>query len=59
MIIVGVVLKIIVILSIIIACCMYLVIVGGNMNKTVEEKELENQEQMKFLKNNCKTTNKK
>lgn len=40
-----------------IACCMYLVIVGGNMNKTEEEKELENQEQMKFLKNNCKTKN--
>ena len=36
---------------------MYLVIVGGNMNKTDEEKELENQEQMKFLKNNCKTKN--
>ena len=51
------VLKIIVILSIIIACCMYLVIVGGNMNKTDEEKELENQEQIKFLKNNCKTKN--
>ena len=53
----GVVLKIIVILSIIIACCMYLVIVGGNMNKTNEEKELENQEQIKFLKDNCKTKN--
>ena len=50
----GVVLKIIVILSIIIACCMYLVIVGGNMNKTDEEKELENQEQMKFLQDNSK-----
>ena len=36
---------------------MYLVIVGGNMNKTDEEQELEKQEQMKFLKNNCKTKN--
>lgn len=36
---------------------MYLVIVGGNMNKTNEEKELENQEQIKFLKDNCKTKN--
>lgn len=33
---------------------MYLVIVGGNMNKTDEEKELENQEQMKFLQDNSK-----
>ena len=53
----AVVLKIIVIFSIIMACCMYLVIVGGNMNKTDEEKELENQEQMKFLEDNCKTKN--
>ena len=36
---------------------MYLVIVGGNMNKTDEEKELENQEQMKFLQDNSKTKN--
>lgn len=50
----AVVLKIIVIFSIIVACCMYLVIVGGNMNKTDEEKELENQEQMKFLQDNSK-----
>ena len=33
---------------------MYLIIVGGNMNKTDKEIELENQEQMKFLKDNSK-----
>lgn len=31
---------------------MYLVIVGANMNKTEEEKNLENEEQMKYLKDN-------
>lgn len=28
----------------------YLIIVGGNMNKTAEEKEREDEEQMKYLK---------
>lgn len=50
----AVVLKIIVIFSIIITCCMYLVIVGGNMNKTDEEREIENEEEIKFLKDKQK-----
>lgn len=50
----GFILKTILIFSVIIAFGMYLVIVGGNMNKTDEEKELENQEQMKFLQDNSK-----
>lgn len=29
----------------------YLIIVGGNMNKTQEERELEDKEQMNYLKN--------
>ena len=36
---------------------MYLLIVGRNLNKTDMEKELENQEQIKFLRDNCKTKN--
>ena len=36
---------------------MYLVIFGGNKNKTDDEKELENQEQINFLRDNCKTKN--
>ena len=36
---------------------MYLVIVGANMNKTDKEIELENQGQIKYLKDNCKTKN--
>lgn len=51
------ILKTILIFSIIVALGMYLVIVGGNMNKTDEEKELENQEQIKFFKDNYKIKN--
>lgn len=29
----------------------YLIIVGGNMNKTQEERDLEDKEQMNYLKN--------
>lgn len=38
----------ILICSIIVAIFMYLIIIGGSMNKTDKEKELEDKEQMKY-----------
>ena len=42
--------KILLIDMIIIAVLMYLVIVGANMFKTAEEREMENNEEMEYLK---------
>ena len=42
--------KILLIDMIIIAVLMYLVIVGANMCKTAEEREMEDKEQIKYLK---------
>ncbi len=44
------ILKILLIDMIIIAVLMYLVIVGANMCKTAEEREMENNEEMEYLK---------
>lgn len=38
----------------IIAVCMYIVILGGNLDKTAEEIEMEDKEQMEYIKNNCR-----
>lgn len=48
---IGVFLKFFIVFSVVIALGMYLVIVGGNMNKTDEERKLEDEEQMNYLKN--------
>ena len=44
-------LKLFIAFSIVIALGMYLVIVGSNINKTDEERRLEDEEQMNYLKN--------
>lgn len=44
------ILKILLIDMIIIAVLMYLVLLGANMSKTAEEQEIEDREQMKYLK---------
>lgn len=44
-----VIMLILYILLTLIALFTYLIIVGGNMNKTEKEKRLEDEEQMKFL----------
>lgn len=44
------ILKILLIDMIIIAVLMYLVLLGANMSKTAEEQELEDREQMEYLK---------
>ena len=38
-------------LGLIISLIMYLIILGGNKNKTDEEKQIEDKEQMDYLKN--------
>ena len=43
--------KILLIDMIIIAVLMYLVLLGANMSKTAEEQELEDREQIEYLKN--------
>lgn len=43
-------LKLFIAFSIVIALGMYLVIVGSNINKTDEERRLEDEEQMNYLK---------
>ena len=43
-------LKLFIVFSIVIALGMYLVIVGSNINKTDEERRLEDEEQMNYLK---------
>lgn len=48
---IGTFLKLFIVLSIVIALGMYLVIVGGNITKTDEERRLEDEEQMNYLKN--------
>jgi len=48
---IGTLLKLLIVFSIVIALGMYLVIVGGNINKTDEERRLEDEEQMNYLKN--------
>lgn len=45
-----IILLIISILSIIITLAMYLVIIGGNLNKSENERFLEDEEQMKYLR---------
>lgn len=48
--------------GLIIGICTYLVIVGGNINKTEEEKKFEDEEQMKYineLKNGGKNVGKR
>jgi hypothetical protein len=42
----------------IIAVATYLVIVGGNMDKTPEEQRLEDEEQIKYIRNYCNERNK-
>lgn len=46
----GTILKLFIVFSVVIALGMYLVIVGGNINKTDEERRLEDEEQMNYLK---------
>lgn len=41
---------IIIILSIVISLGMYILIIGGNLNKSDEERYIEDEEQMKYLK---------
>lgn len=48
---IGTFLKLFIAFLIVIALGMYLVIVGGNINKTDEERRLEDEEQMNYLKN--------
>lgn len=43
------ILKILLIDMIIVAVLMYLVLLGANMSKTAEEKEMEDKEQIKYL----------
>ena len=45
-----VILKILLIDMIIVAVLMYLVLLGANMSKTAEEREMEDKEQIKYLK---------
>ena len=47
----GLILKLFIAFYIVIALEMYLVIVGGNINKTDGERRLEDEEQMNYLKN--------
>lgn len=47
----GTILKLFIVFSVVIALGIYLIIVGGNMNKTDEEKRLEDEEQVNYLKN--------
>lgn len=44
------ILKILLIDMIIVAVLMYLVLLGANMSKTAEEREMEDKEQIKYLK---------
>lgn len=44
-------LKLFIVFSIVIVLGMYLVIVGGNITKTDEERRVEDEEQMNYLKN--------
>ena len=54
------ILFILIIISIVLSVFMYLIILGGAMNKTDYEEEIENFEQMNYLKNyNSKRRNKK
>ena len=48
---IGTFLKLFIVFSIVIALGMYLVIVGGNITKTDDERRLEDEEQMNYLKN--------
>lgn len=48
---IGTFLKLFIVFSIVIALGMYLVIVGGKITKTDEERRLEDEEQMNYLKN--------
>lgn len=48
---IGTILKLFIVFSVVIALGMYLVIVGGNKTKTDEERRLEDEEQMNYLKN--------
>lgn len=41
----------VIIFFLLVAISMYLIIVGGNMNKTNVEIEMENEEEMRFLEN--------
>lgn len=42
---------VIILIFLLITIFMYLVIVGGNITKTSEERKIENEEEIKFLKN--------
>lgn len=42
---------VIILIFLLITIFMYLVIVGGNITKTNEERKIENEEEIKFLKN--------
>lgn len=53
------ILKILLIDMIIIAVLMYLVLLGANMSKTAEEQELEDREQIEYLKKIQKQEEKK
>ncbi len=42
---------VVIILSVLLALGMYLVIVGGNINKSERERMLEDEEQLRYLRN--------
>ena len=48
---IGTFLKLFIVFLFVIALGMYLVIVGGNITKTDDERRLEDEEQMNYLKN--------